>query len=99
MPEMQSDAPLAEEGLAIEGDRGDSLLVEIDLQATIADRGRTHAQIRRRGVRRRWIVADKHPGRATGNWSWRAPAGVFDDALAARVRDLVEGSGRAGRTG
>jgi 4-alpha-glucanotransferase len=39
------------------------------------------------------------PGTDTGNWSWRAPAGVFDDALAARVRDLVEGSGRAGRTG
>ena len=30
------------------------------------------------------------PGSAEGNWSWQAPAGAFDAALAARVRGLVE---------
>jgi 4-alpha-glucanotransferase len=30
------------------------------------------------------------PGSAEGNWSWRAEPGVFDDALAGRVRALVE---------
>ena len=30
------------------------------------------------------------PGSAEGNWSWRAEPGVFDAALAARVRELVE---------
>jgi 4-alpha-glucanotransferase len=30
------------------------------------------------------------PGTDTGNWAWRAPAGAFDDALAARVRGLLE---------
>jgi len=34
------------------------------------------------------------PGTASGNWDWQAPAGGFDAALSARVRDLVEGSGR-----
>ncbi len=34
------------------------------------------------------------PGTDVGNWSWQAPAGGFDDELAAWVRDLVDGSGR-----
>jgi 4-alpha-glucanotransferase len=34
------------------------------------------------------------PGTATGNWSWQAPAGAFDAALAARVRAAVSESGR-----
>jgi 4-alpha-glucanotransferase len=34
------------------------------------------------------------PGSAEGNWSWQAPAGVFDQALAARVRALVEAHDR-----
>ncbi|HET7682109.1 MAG TPA: 4-alpha-glucanotransferase [Marmoricola sp.] len=35
------------------------------------------------------------PGTDEGNWSWQAPAGAFDDALAERLRQLVEGAGRA----
>jgi len=35
------------------------------------------------------------PGVTDGNWTWRAPDGAFDDALAARLRGLVEASGRA----
>jgi 4-alpha-glucanotransferase len=34
------------------------------------------------------------PGTATGNWTWRAPAGAFDDRLAARVRTLVADADR-----
>jgi 4-alpha-glucanotransferase len=34
------------------------------------------------------------PGTADGNWAWRAPAGAFDDALAARLRALVEATDR-----
>jgi 4-alpha-glucanotransferase len=34
------------------------------------------------------------PGTAAGNWSWQAADGVFDEALAARLRTLVEGSAR-----
>ena len=34
------------------------------------------------------------PGTATGNWSWRAEPGVFDAALAARLRELVVAHGR-----
>lgn len=34
------------------------------------------------------------PGRAEGNWTWRADAGAFDDALAARVRDAVSAADR-----
>jgi 4-alpha-glucanotransferase len=34
------------------------------------------------------------PGVADGNWSWRAPAGAFDAALAARLRGLVESADR-----
>ena len=30
------------------------------------------------------------PGSAEGNWSWQAGAGVFDDALAARLKVLVD---------
>ena len=30
------------------------------------------------------------PGTASGNWSWQAEPGAFDDALAARLRRLVE---------
>ena len=29
------------------------------------------------------------PGTDTGNWSWRAQAGVFDDALASRLARAV----------
>ena len=36
------------------------------------------------------------PGSAEGNWSWRAEPDVFDDALAARVRALVEEYDRLG---
>ncbi len=35
------------------------------------------------------------PGTDTGNWQWQAPAGAFDPALAARVRELVAGHHRA----
>ncbi|UMG93553.1 4-alpha-glucanotransferase [Nocardioides sp. TF02-7] len=35
------------------------------------------------------------PGTDEGNWAWQAPAGAFDDALAERVRALVEEAGRA----
>ena len=34
------------------------------------------------------------PGTATGNWTWQAPAGSFDDDLAGRVRALVADSRR-----
>ena len=34
------------------------------------------------------------PGSAEGNWSWQAEPGAFDEALAARLRDLVEESNR-----
>jgi 4-alpha-glucanotransferase len=34
------------------------------------------------------------PGTAEGNWSWQAPAGVFDAALAAQVRGLVTAADR-----
>ncbi len=34
------------------------------------------------------------PGTDRGNWGWRAPAGAFDDDLAARVRALVADAGR-----
>ena len=34
------------------------------------------------------------PGTASGNWSWQAPAGVFDDRLAARLHELVAAAGR-----
>ncbi len=34
------------------------------------------------------------PGTDVGNWSWRASPGVFDEALSARVRDVVTLSGR-----
>jgi 4-alpha-glucanotransferase len=34
------------------------------------------------------------PGTDEGNWSWQAPAGAFDAGLAARLRELVEASGR-----
>ena len=30
------------------------------------------------------------PGTDTGNWDWQAEAGVFDETLAAQVRELVE---------
>lgn len=36
------------------------------------------------------------PGTATGNWCWQAPAGAFDDELAARLRELVAAAGRHG---
>jgi 4-alpha-glucanotransferase len=36
------------------------------------------------------------PGSAEGNWSWQAESGAFDDALAARVRSLVEEHDRLG---
>jgi 4-alpha-glucanotransferase len=35
------------------------------------------------------------PGTDEGNWAWRAPAGVFDESLAARLRAVVEEAGRA----
>jgi 4-alpha-glucanotransferase len=34
------------------------------------------------------------PGTDEGNWSWQAPAGAFDADLAARLRSLVEATGR-----
>ena len=34
------------------------------------------------------------PGRAAGNWTWRVAPGALDDALAERVRELNESSGR-----
>lgn len=34
------------------------------------------------------------PGTALGNWSWQAPAGAFDDRLAARLRRLVVATDR-----
>lgn len=34
------------------------------------------------------------PGRAAGNWCWRAASGALDPALAARLRDLTELYGR-----
>jgi 4-alpha-glucanotransferase len=34
------------------------------------------------------------PGTDEGNWSWRAPAGAFDDELAERVRTMVRSAGR-----
>lgn len=34
------------------------------------------------------------PGTETGNWSWQAPPGVFDEELAARFRAVVRESGR-----
>ena len=34
------------------------------------------------------------PGTDAGNWSWQASPGVFDEALAARVRDQVADSAR-----
>lgn len=36
------------------------------------------------------------PGTAQGNWAWQAPAGAFDDELAARIRQLVEATDRLG---
>ena len=36
------------------------------------------------------------PGTAAGNWSWRAPEGAFDGALATRLRELVAATGRLG---
>ena len=35
------------------------------------------------------------PGTDTGNWDWQASAGVFDAALAARLRALVAEAGQA----
>jgi 4-alpha-glucanotransferase len=37
-----------------------------------------------------------YPGRGEGYWTWRAAEGAFDDALAARLRDLNEHNGRVG---
>ena len=34
------------------------------------------------------------PGTAAGNWTWRAPAGAFDDRLAERLHALVAASDR-----
>jgi 4-alpha-glucanotransferase len=34
------------------------------------------------------------PGTDTGNWSWQAPVGAFDDELAAALRELVGMAGR-----
>jgi 4-alpha-glucanotransferase len=34
------------------------------------------------------------PGTAEGNWTWRARGGVFDQALAARLREDLEAAGR-----
>jgi 4-alpha-glucanotransferase len=34
------------------------------------------------------------PGTETGNWSWRAPEGAFDDELATRLREVVTEAGR-----
>ena len=35
------------------------------------------------------------PGRATGNWSWRLPAGALTPALARRLRRITAAAGRA----
>jgi 4-alpha-glucanotransferase len=35
------------------------------------------------------------PGQARGNWRWRLPDGALDRALASRLRDATEASGRA----
>jgi 4-alpha-glucanotransferase len=37
------------------------------------------------------------PGETAGNWRWRMPAGAFTPELAARLRRLVEATGRAPR--
>jgi len=37
------------------------------------------------------------PGTDAGNWAWQAPPHSFDDKLAARLRTLVESTGRARR--
>jgi 4-alpha-glucanotransferase len=34
------------------------------------------------------------PGTATGNWTWRAPLGAFDEKLAGRLRMLVADENR-----
>jgi 4-alpha-glucanotransferase len=34
------------------------------------------------------------PGTASGNWTWQARPGCFDDALATRLREVVTASGR-----
>ena len=34
------------------------------------------------------------PGTAQGNWAWQAPAGAFDENLAATVRALVAAADR-----
>ena len=34
------------------------------------------------------------PGRATGNWSWRLPAGALTPALARRLRAITTAAGR-----
>jgi 4-alpha-glucanotransferase len=34
------------------------------------------------------------PGRATGNWSWRLPAGALTPRLAKRLRSLTAAAGR-----
>jgi 4-alpha-glucanotransferase len=35
------------------------------------------------------------PGRATGNWAWRLPAGALTPALARRLKRVTTGAGRA----
>ena len=35
-------------------------------------------------------------GRGMGNWNWRAPQGVIDEALAARLRRMNESHARVG---
>ena len=35
------------------------------------------------------------PGVTDGNWTWRAADGVFDDNLAARLREVVTATGRS----
>jgi len=37
-----------------------------------------------------------YPGRGMGNWTWRAPQGVIDEALAARLRRMNESHARVG---
>lgn len=37
-----------------------------------------------------------YPGRGMGNWTWRAEQGVFDQALAARLKNANEVHGRVG---
>ena len=34
------------------------------------------------------------PGTDSGNWTWQAPPGAFDDDLAVRLRTLAEHAGR-----